>query len=134
MLFVLKGWRNIVLSVISSVELILSSMVLGVYIPETIVWGIYLALLLIPAAYLVHRFVIHRRNGLQPGVLHIASSTLAIIAMALLFTGNSGYQAQNASSLLSAEGFPFLVFGIFRGTIVFGLALAILNIQIRQKD
>lgn len=130
MLFVLKGWRNIVLSVISSVELILSSMVLGVYIPETIVWGIYLALLLIPAAYLVHRFVIHRRNGLQPGVLHIASSTLAIIAMALLFTGNSGYQAQNASSLLSAEGFPFLVFGIFRGTIVFGLALAILNIQI----
>lgn len=49
-------WKGLVLGVIAGVEVILSSMVLGIYVGGSWVYGIYLLLGLVPLAYLTYRY------------------------------------------------------------------------------
>lgn len=55
-------WRNSVLAIVASVELILSSMLLGVYIGEGLVTGLFYLMVLAPAGFLAWRFATMRES------------------------------------------------------------------------
>ena len=84
-------WKGLVLGVIASIELVLSSMILGIYVGENWVYGIYLVLGLIPAAYFIFRFATQKEQLPWKGTFPIASIIVVALMLVLLFKGQSGF-------------------------------------------
>lgn len=101
LLFFGRKWRNPVLFVVSSVELILSSMLLGIYPASTFeVFGIavpagyaivFIALLLAPAGYLFYRFFKTGKSLTHKGFIHLAGGLLAVGLVPLILESNTGF-------------------------------------------
>ncbi|MEL6589393.1 MAG: cytochrome c biogenesis protein CcsA [Bacteroidota bacterium] len=85
-------WRNSVMGVIASVELILSSMILGIYINESLVTGIFILAGLLPAGWLAYRYAKRRNELTMDGSFHLLSLIVAAIYFLLLFGPNGGFQ------------------------------------------
>ncbi|MEL6624402.1 MAG: cytochrome c biogenesis protein CcsA [Bacteroidota bacterium] len=106
-------WRNGVMGIIASIELILSSMLLGVYVNESIVWGAYLLLALLPSMYLGYLFVRQRDELSLNGNFHLASLFVGGSFLLLLFSGQLGHSVGLIPSMevfsLSGMGFWLLL-------------------------
>ena len=91
-LMVQKGpWRNMVLAILASIELILSSMILGVYIGENVVYILFYVLTLLPAFYLGYRFFQQREQLPMSGNFHLASLFLGIALVVMIVRNLTGF-------------------------------------------
>ncbi len=110
-------WRNLVLAVIASVELILSSMILGIIVSDSWIYGIYLLMLLGPAAYLLYQVVKAPKIGegasfpLQEA-FRMASLVLVALGLLVLARGQDGFGGPWSIKQLFA-GFDHFAFGLF---------------------
>lgn len=90
-MFTTGSWRNIVMSVIASVNLILASMILGVYVPEDIAAILFSLALAMPAGYLVWRAV-KGEDSLGSGrLIHIFGAVIALLGIYLIVSGKGGF-------------------------------------------
>ncbi|MEM7659254.1 MAG: cytochrome c biogenesis protein CcsA, partial [Bacteroidota bacterium] len=120
-----RKWRNGVLSVLSSIELILSSMLLGVYLSENWVTGLMLLMAIIPGLYFGYEFVRKRDQLAMGGNFHLTSGIISIAFVVLLLRNQLGYgwffQAGGGVDGLGFWG--FMLFALF----YLGLFLAFLS-------
>ena len=90
-LFRPSPWKNLVLAILASIEMILSSMILGIYIGEEAVGTSFYLLSIIPAAYLAYRyFRLNDRLALQ-GNFHLASIFIGLSSLVIVAKGLSGF-------------------------------------------
>lgn len=105
-------WRNLVLATIASVEMILTSMILGIYIPEGVVQVIYLSLLILPLGYMAYQSYLHK-NRLSPARqnLFLAGILLGLGTLILLIRAQGGFAgALTLGNAMSLQGLGFLMF------------------------
>ncbi|MEZ4849384.1 MAG: cytochrome c biogenesis protein CcsA [Bacteroidia bacterium] len=135
MLLFNKGpWRNLVIAVIASIELILSSMLLGVYINASWISGIFLLMVLLPAVYMGMQYF-NRRNELpMNGIFHLASGFMAAGFAILLFRGQLGAGANYILLGLpnSLDSTVFFLFGKF--VLAYAIGYLIYLYQISKTD
>ncbi|MEM7367663.1 MAG: cytochrome c biogenesis protein CcsA [Bacteroidota bacterium] len=105
LLFNAGEWRNSVIAIISSVELILSSMLLGVYVDSTWVIGLMFLMAVLSAGYMGWRYFQVREALPVSGNFHLASVILAACFVVLLFRGQLGWEST------SGNGFGMDVIG-----------------------
>ncbi|MEM7036408.1 MAG: cytochrome c biogenesis protein CcsA [Bacteroidota bacterium] len=84
-------WRNVVMSVIASVNLILSSMILGVYIPEGAALILFVIGMLVPFGYLLWRFLQHKDSFRMNRLVHVAGLAMGLAGLGIVITGKSGF-------------------------------------------
>ena len=108
-LFRPNHWRNMVLAVLASIELILSSMVLGVYAGETLVNGIYYTLCILPLVYLAYRFFSEKDQLPLNGNYHIFSLFIGLGILILIGRGQTGFSSSWnwGTTFGSLDGFAF---------------------------
>ncbi|MEZ4684805.1 MAG: hypothetical protein R3B47_01650 [Bacteroidia bacterium] len=97
MILLWKGptqWKHLSLGVIASIELVLSSMILGAYVPEIVVYGILGLMLVLPAMYLFSKEKGFRSQEYSP--LRYGGIMLAIIALTTLILGKQGFGGPGA--------------------------------------
>lgn len=105
-----KAWRNVVMGVISSVNLILSSMILGVYMPETAALLIFTLAILAPAGYLLYRYFMRRDELGSNGLINVMAGVIALGSVVLMATGKSGFFAfSEMGSYFQAGGIAYLL-------------------------
>lgn len=121
LLFNAGEWRNSVIAIISSVELILSSMLLGVYVDESWVVGLMFLMAFLSAGYMAWRFVKIRNDLPVSGNFHIASVILASCFIVLLFRGQLGWETTSGNGF----GVDIIGFKLFSLLAVAYLALFI---------
>ncbi|TAE47520.1 MAG: hypothetical protein EAZ89_17685 [Bacteroidetes bacterium] len=108
-------WRNSVLAIVASVELVLTSMLLGIFIGQNWVTGIYVLMSVAPAAYLAWRFIRHRETLPMQGIVHLLGVLIAFIFVQLLFREQLGYGVGLFSKeLFSFDGFVFWLCTLMR--------------------
>lgn len=90
-LFRPSPWRNLVLAILASIEMILSSMILGIYIGEEAVGTSFYLLSIVPAAYLAYRYVQHRNSLALHGNFHLASLFIGVSSLIIVAKGLSGF-------------------------------------------
>ncbi|MEM6345844.1 MAG: cytochrome c biogenesis protein CcsA, partial [Bacteroidota bacterium] len=105
-------WRNSVMGVIASVELILSSMILGIYLDDNIVTGIFVLMGLLPAAWLAYRYANQRKQLVMDGSFHLLSLIVAGLYFILLFGPNSGFQDSFSWGDSIGNGITGITFGL----------------------
>ena len=115
-------WRNTVLAVIASVELILTSMFMGIYVDESWVSAIYGGMILLPMAWLGYKWVKEREGLPYGGTFHLAGVLMALSIILLLgrdqaafasnWSLNGGFAGLPAwgFTLLLMAGLGYLVF------------------------
>lgn len=91
LLFRPSPWRNSVLAVLASIELILSSMILGVYTGEALVNSLYYCLSILPLFYLGYRFFSQKDQLPMEGNFHIFSLFVGLGVLILLGRGQTGF-------------------------------------------
>lgn len=104
-------WRNSVLAIVASVELILSSMILGIYVGDSWVMGIYLLMAILPGLYFAYQFYQKRNELPLAGNFHLASIWISIISLSLFFREQSGF-FDNWAWRAFFTSFDGLIFGI----------------------
>jgi|GEM_PF-79426 len=114
-------WRNIILAVLSSIELIVSSMVLGIYVGEAFVGVLYAILLLLTGGYLLYVYfqsVERPDRGKLPldGSFHLGGGILATLGLVLLLRGQTGFW-----EVWTFGGFFQNIDSVFFGLFVLGL-------------
>ena len=140
-----RKWRNPVLFVVSSVELILSSMLLGIYPESTFqVFGmtmpagyaiVFIALLAGPAFYLLYRFFKEGKSLSHNGIIHLSGGLLAVGLLPLILQGNTGFwrgwSLLNTFDSVGNVGMTLLVTGL----VVFCLLLvSVLILEIMAPE
>lgn len=110
LLFSNKAWRDVVVGVIASVNLVLASMILGIYIPGFVTMVLTILATLLPAGYLLYRFLQKKDDFLSRGVIHIAGGVIAVISLTLVFTKNSGvFSFHRFGEMFTGAGLPYLL-------------------------
>ena len=100
------------MGIIASVELILASMILGIYLDENWVSGIWLLLGIAPAVWLGWRWIQQRDQLSLKGNFHLAGMLLAAFFLFLFFSGEAGFKNGMYFWELMAEGTSGLGFGL----------------------
>lgn len=114
LLLVAKSWANVVVGVVSSVNLILASMILGIYIPGAGGMILFTLAILVPVGYLAYRYFKSRDDLKSKGVVHLGSIVIGLASIGLLATDKSGFFSfANFGDYFSAAGFPFLLAFLF---------------------
>lgn len=113
LLFNKSEWRNLVVGVIASIELILSSMLLGVYVSSSWVNGILFLAALIPAGYMAYRYIKQRTSLPYGGSFQLASVFIALGFSILLLRGQlgAGWKYVFWGSMGGVDDIAFLLFG-----------------------
>lgn len=87
-------WRNLVMAVIASIQMVLCTMILGAYFGEIWVKGFYVLALLIPAAVFA-KPLINNKSDLKKlsfqGNFHIASLILPVLVLLLILRNQTGF-------------------------------------------
>lgn len=110
LMFTAKSWRNVVLAVISSVNLILASMILGVYVPGLGGNLLYALALLVPAGYLGWQFWQQKDAFQAGGLVHLSAIALVLVALGLVLSGNTGFlNGGPFAEMFSLGNLPFLL-------------------------
>lgn len=116
-------WRGLVIGVIASIELILSSMILGVYVGKGWVYGIYLIMGLLPAAYFAYRFAKFRDQLPWKGSFALAGLFVTALMLVVLFRGQQGFGGpwEWADLFSSFDGFAFgmVIIGLFAFAVMY---------------
>ena len=107
-------WRNLVLSVIASVQMILCTMILGVYFGATWVKGMYLVMLILPVfAFAKSLFGQNKvEMDLLPfkGTFHLASLILPIVSVLLVFRKQTGFFSNWSLSFSNVNNLIFFLY------------------------
>lgn len=110
LLFTSKKWRNVVMGVIASVNLILASMILGVYVPGAGGSILYALAVLVPAGYLGYRFYQQKDDFNSKGLVPLMGIATGVIALGLAISNNTGFlTAGPFSGLWTLGNTPFLL-------------------------
>lgn len=109
LIFSKSEFRNLVVAVIASVELILSSMILGIYVSGTFVSGIYLVLALLPTVYFGYQFIRQTQNNQTQYIFQGLALGLGLSSLLLFFRGQNGFWANlgNVSTFGSVDSIAF---------------------------
>lgn len=86
-----SSWRNMVLAILSSIELILSSMILGIYVGDSWVTGIYVALGIIPMAYFIYRYATQQDAPALKQNFRLASIFMGAGSLLLVLRNQEGF-------------------------------------------
>ncbi len=135
LLFSNKAWRDIVVGVIASVNLVLASMILGIYVPGLGTLVLTLLAIIGPAGYLIYRFLQKKDDLLSKGLVHITGGAIAVISITLLLTENSGVFAfSELGSMFSVAGLPYLLaFLLILGFAILVIAQIVKAVSTREK-
>lgn len=113
-------WRNSVMMIISSIELILTSMLLGVYVGDSWVAGIFLLLALLPGMYFGYQYLSQRGQLAYGGNFQLLGSLLSLMFMIGLMRGQLGFGFDWLPQTWNLGGITFWIyswaalgFGIF---------------------
>jgi cytochrome c-type biogenesis protein CcmF len=114
-------WRNGVMGVIASVELILTSMVLGIYVNESWVTGVFILLGMLPMLWMIYRYLTQSEQLAQQGQFHLLSILTGVLYFFLLFSDHVAFQEvfswrnsfDGVSGVAYALASLFLVFMVF---------------------
>jgi cytochrome c-type biogenesis protein CcmF len=98
-----KAWRDIVLSIVASVNLILASMILGVYVPEGIAKALFLLTLILPMAYLGMQLYRRSDSSGTKGFLHIGAIFSGLFALLITLTGKTGFMVDGLATVTSKD-------------------------------
>ncbi|MBP8073795.1 MAG: hypothetical protein KAY96_03485, partial [Bacteroidia bacterium] len=90
-LFTAKKWSEIVVSIIAAVNLILASMILGVYVPEWLAKVFFSLALLVPAGYLALRFYRKEDSLGSKGILPLSGVVLALISLLIVWSDKASF-------------------------------------------
>ena len=85
-----REWRDAVMSVVSAVNLILASMILGINLDSTWSKGLFLLGLVVPSAFLAYRFWKQQDSFNQKGLLHLGGLVVALLSGFLVVTEKGG--------------------------------------------
>jgi len=105
-------WRNMVMAVIASIELILSSMILGIYLSPETVEKIFYVLAIIPGLYIAYRLSQQRNSLTLKGNYHIAALFVMVATVVLTIRDISGFYGQ-WSFANTFENFDNAAFSLF---------------------
>ncbi|MEO0895411.1 MAG: cytochrome c biogenesis protein CcsA [Bacteroidota bacterium] len=124
LLFSKAEWRNSVMAIIASINLILSSMLLGVYMNSSWVMGVYLVLTLLPGIYFLYHFFQSKDPLPFQGNFHLASAIVAGGFLLMLFRGQLGYNISlipgSREFSLAGLGFWFYLIAMIGYTVFYG--------------
>lgn len=125
-LFGKSEWRNVVLAVVASINLILASMILGVYLPEWMGMLLFALAAAGLAAYLLRKLQ-QKRESLRTGnVAPLMGAALAFLSIVLVLTDNAGfYSSSRVGQFFSLENLAF--FGM---TLFFLFCLGYIIVQV----
>ena len=113
-------WRDVVMAVIASVNLILASMILGVNVEATVAKTLLSLALLTPAAYLAWRFWKGKDSFGSGGILHILSVVMAALSIYITFADLGGiFHLANLRDFFSLDRLGY--------TLMFALILVYLS-------
>ncbi|WNJ17435.1 cytochrome c biogenesis protein CcsA [Pontibacter sp. G13] len=104
-------WTNAVQGIVSSVQLILMSMLLGAYVGDSWVYGFYLLGVLVPAGYLAYRYFTQRDNLEFDGNFHLGGLMMGLAFMVLMFRGQLGFGFGLIPQDWSLDGISFALYG-----------------------
>ncbi|MEM6262949.1 MAG: cytochrome c biogenesis protein CcsA [Bacteroidota bacterium] len=124
-------WRNLVMATIASVELILSSMILGVYAGQGWVYGIYILLAALPLAYAGYQLWKQTSSpqGTSPlnGAFHLGTVMMGLIVLAMIVRGQMGFyfdwSITSSFDSFSHAIFTLLLIGTAGYASLFGVSL-----------
>jgi cytochrome c-type biogenesis protein CcmF len=102
--FTAKEWRNIVMSVLCSVNLILASMIQGAHVPDWMVKTFFTGALMGMGLYLLIKYVLQGREARSKGVFHLAFLLLATLATTSVWLGKDIVLDQGLDYLFSPAG------------------------------
>jgi len=105
-------WRNLVMAIIASVELILSSMLLGVYVNQSWVTGIFILLAILPGVYFAYQWANNRDNLAFGGNFQLASGVVSILFAVALLRGQMGFGFSWYPSSFSLDEITFWLYSI----------------------
>ncbi|MDX2250350.1 MAG: cytochrome c biogenesis protein CcsA [Bacteroidia bacterium] len=128
-------WRNLVVAVIASIEMVISSMLLGVYITDSWVTGIFLLSGLLCGGYLAYKYIFHREKLPFAGLFHLVSVFMTLAFSVLLIRGQLGVGVKYIfwGTWGSWDDLAFGIFGkIILGYLVF-LGVYLLRVA-RQEN
>ncbi|MEZ4824755.1 MAG: hypothetical protein R3C61_00460 [Bacteroidia bacterium] len=133
LLFRNSPWRNLVVGVMASIELVISSMLLGVYVAESWVSGIFLLLALLSGGYLAWQFIFRRDSLPFDGLFHLASVVMTLGFSILLFRGQLGAGSKYIF-WGTGGGYDDIVFAVFGKMILAYMIFAVLYVIRVAKD
>ncbi|MEO1449247.1 MAG: cytochrome c biogenesis protein CcsA, partial [Bacteroidota bacterium] len=123
-----NSWTPGVMAIIASVELILTSMLLGIYINGAWVSGIYVLAAILPGLYLGWRFAQQRELLPLQGNFHLASACMAGLFLLMMVRGQLGFEPFlfPSGGNLSLSGFAFWMYtlGLIAYSVLFLVYLA----------
>ncbi|GAB4409500.1 MAG: hypothetical protein OHK0039_13230 [Bacteroidia bacterium] len=127
-------WRNMVMAIVASVELILSSMLLGAYVDLSWVAGLYLLLALLPGLYFAWRYARQRHELPLEGSFQLAGALLAAGFLVLMLRGQlaAGVGLLPRAGIFTLEGVGFWLFSLLRWAFL-GLFIAAIWQGLRQR-
>lgn len=119
-LFRKNAWRNSVMAIIASVEVILTSMLLGVYVNENWITGLFLALALLPGIYFVYQWANQRARLPYGGNFQLAGAVVSALFTIALFRGQMGFGFAWWPQAWTVDGVTFWLYSLLMvGFLVF---------------
>ena len=107
-------WRNGIMAIIASVEMILSSMILGVYLNEAVVTILYSLAAIAPAAFLLYKWIQLKKEGSGKGIFHLFGIVSGLLISGIVLTQTSGIGATLAFAFTGFFGLATLSLLVFR--------------------
>ncbi len=126
--FTAKGWRDLVMSIVASVNLILASMILGVYVPEGLAKGLFILALLLPIGYLVRQFMQGKDGMASRGLIHIGAVFCGLFAILITLLGKTGFMVDGLATV-TTPGTPIGYLLAFFFAVLVGIAILVLTIR-----
>lgn len=110
LLFANRKWRDVVGGVIASVNLVLASMILGIYVPGVGTLLLSALAIVLPAAYLAYRYIQKKDDLHSRGLVHIAGLAIAVISLLLIFSNKGGaFSTAKIGEFFTLSGLPYLL-------------------------
>lgn len=133
-LFTARKWTEVVLSVVAAVNLILASMILGVYVPAWLGKCFFIAAVLVPTAYLAWRF--HKREDSlgSKGVLPLAGGVVGLLTVYIALSGKAGFAQDGLKALLRTGDIGFSLALILMIVVMGSIAVFVVRHFLQQQS
>ena len=130
-LFKPSPWRNSVMAIVSSVELILTSMLLGVYVGNSWVTGLFLLGALLPGFYFAYQYFNRRGQLAFSGNFQLMGGIVSLLFTLALLRGQLGFGFSWWPEAWTLSGVSFWLYSLLG--VGFGLFfLVYLNRQAKE--
>ncbi len=127
------AYRYTVLAIMASVEIILSSMILGIFIPESLVSKFYLLMTLLPMGYFSWRLMKNPQLSGTVGVFSLASIFLGGFFLLMYAKGNLGFGEfwSWQTAITSIDGIAFTLYILF--WLIYTLSLTVYMDAVKKQ-